>query len=210
MLSLPRWRVMRCSRYASSSVALGLTSVPSPLAPPTSGRFLQRADGRRQRVLPRDLDPLAVVLDARLQQPVVAVDAVAAEAVAIRDPALVDRLVLARHDAAQLAAQHVRIEIAAGAVVRAHERLRDHLPRARAVAVRLVVQRADGAQIDDVAARARDRRSSLYRCRSPSGRCGSSRRALGCRRSPRRTARSACNGCSASCPSTRAAPSSCL
>ena len=142
---------MRCSRYASSSVALGLTSVPRPLAPPTLGRFLERADGRRQRVLPRDLDPIRAVLHARPQQPVVAVDSVAAEAVAVRDPAFVDRFVVARHDAAQLAAQHVRVEVAAGAVVRAHERLRDHLPRARAVAIRLVVQRADGAKIDDVA-----------------------------------------------------------
>ncbi len=201
---------MRCSRYASSSVALGLTSVPSPLAPPPSVALRSARDGRRQRVLPGDLDPLAVVLDARLQQPVGAVDAVAAEAVAIREPALVDGFVLARHDAAQPPAQHVRVEIAARAVVRAHERLRDHLPRARAVAIRLVVQRADGAQIDDVAARARGRRSSLCTCRSRSGRCGSSRRALGCRRSPRRTARSACSGCSASCPSRRAARYSCL
>src|SRR6185503_7344029 len=58
--------------------------------------------------------------------------------------------VVARHHTAHRAAQHVRVQIAAGAVVRADERLRNHLPRARAVAVRLVVQRADGAQIDDV------------------------------------------------------------
>src|SRR6185503_12630887 len=113
--------------------------------------FPEHADGRRQRVLPRGVDPLAVVLDARREQPVLAVDGVAAEAVAIREPALVDRLVVARHDAAEPAAQHVPEKVAARAVVRAHERLRDHLPGARAVTIRLVVERPDGAQVDDVA-----------------------------------------------------------
>src|SRR5688572_22450706 len=122
-----------------------------PAGPPALGRLLQRADGRRERVLPRRLDPFAVVLDARLEQPVVAIDAVATEAIAIGEPALVDRLVLARYDAAHPAAQHVRIQVAAGAIVRAHERFCGHLPSARAIAVRLVVQCADGAKVDDVA-----------------------------------------------------------
>ena len=61
---------MRCSRYASSSVALGLTSVPSPLAPPPSVAFRSAPTAADQRVLPRDLDPIAAVLHARPQQPV--------------------------------------------------------------------------------------------------------------------------------------------
>src|SRR5688572_4803939 len=115
------------------------------------GSLLERADRGGERVLPRGLDPGAIALHARPQEPVRTVDAMAAEAVAVRDPALVDLLVLARHDTPQAAAQHVRVKIAAGTVMWAHDGLRGHFPRARAVAVRLVVQRPDGAQIDDVA-----------------------------------------------------------
>ena len=79
------------------------------------------------------------------------VQALATEAVAVGDPGLVDRLVGTRHDAHQPAAQHVAVEIGADAVVRRYERMLGHLPGARAIAVRLVVQRADRAEVDDVA-----------------------------------------------------------
>ena len=58
---------------------------------------------------------------------------------------------VARHDAHQAAAQHVAPEVRADAVVRRDERVLGHLPGARAVAERLGVQRADRAQVDDVA-----------------------------------------------------------
>ena len=73
------------------------------------GRFLEQSGRRSKRVLPTRVRPLAAALDARLPQPVVAVDAIAAEAVAIRDPGFVDRLVLAGHDSAKTAAQDVRV-----------------------------------------------------------------------------------------------------
>src|SRR5690606_11395224 len=111
----------------------------------------QRADSRRERVLPRALLPLAADLDTRREQPILAVDAEAAVAVAVRDPGLVDVLVLARHDAPHGAAQDVRIQIRARAIVRRDERPRVHLPRARLIAARPAVERADGAKIDDVA-----------------------------------------------------------
>jgi hypothetical protein len=57
----------------------------------------------------------------------------------------------ARHHAHQPAAQHVAVEVRARAVVRRDERVLRHLPGTRAVTIRLVVQRADRAQVDDVA-----------------------------------------------------------
>ena len=57
------------------------------------------------------------------------VHALEAEAVAVRDPGLVDLLVLARHHAHQLAAQHVREEIGAEAVVRARPAAAASSPR---------------------------------------------------------------------------------
>ncbi len=114
---------MRCSRYASSSGrASGSPACRSPLAPPPSVALLQRADRRRQtRPATLTSTHLPSCLTRGLSKRSCAVDAVAAEPVAIRDPALVDRFVVARHDAPQLAAQHVREQVAARAVVRAHD-----------------------------------------------------------------------------------------
>src|SRR5690606_39052684 len=92
-----------------------------------------------------------VDLDHRVLEAVLGVEAVAAEAVAIRDPRLVDRIVGPRHDALHATAQHMRVNVRADTVMGRDERLRAHLPRPRAVAVRLVVQRADRAEVDDVA-----------------------------------------------------------
>src|SRR5690606_37746177 len=103
------------------------------------------------RLLPRDLGPLLVDLHHRASKPILAIQAVAAEPVAVGDPRLVDRIVVPRHDPLYAPPQHVRIEIRADAVVRADERLRGHLPAAGAEAERLVVQRADRAKVDHVA-----------------------------------------------------------
>src|SRR4029079_13163075 len=104
-----------------------------------------------ERVRPTRVGPLAVSLHARPEQAVLGIERVAAETVAVGDPALVYFFVVARDDAPQFPAQHVPEEIAARAVVSADERLRDHLPGPRAETVRLVVERADRAEIDDVA-----------------------------------------------------------
>ena len=84
-------------------------------------------------------------------QAIRAVDALVAEAVAIGDPALVDRFVLARHHAHEPPTQHVPVEVGAEAVVRRDQRVLRHFPRPRAVAERLAVERADRTQVDDVA-----------------------------------------------------------
>src|SRR5690606_37170471 len=114
-------------------------------------RLDERAGRGLERLLPRDPRPLPVDLDHRVLEAVLGVEAVAAEAVAIRDPRLVDRIVGPRHDALHATAQHMRVNVRADTVMGRDERHRAHLPRPRAVAVRLVVQRADRAEVDDVA-----------------------------------------------------------
>ncbi len=91
---------------------------------------LLQALGRRfERSLPVDFAPGAALLDHRLHGAVGRVKAFAAEAVAIGDPGLVDRFVRARHDAHDPAAQHVRAQVGADAIVRRHERRAASFPR---------------------------------------------------------------------------------
>ena len=93
-------------------------------------RRRQRADGRgavfglhvRQRVrdvlerdAPVDLAPLVVLLDHRPQQPVGGVQALVREAVAVRQPLLVDVLVLERKDAHHALVLHLDDEVGADA-----------------------------------------------------------------------------------------------
>src|SRR5256885_17211452 len=87
----------------------------------------------------------------RSHQAIGAVYALVAEAVTVGDPGLVDRLVLARHDPHQPAAQHVAEEIRAHRIVRGNQRRGAHLPGARAEAVRLGDERAHPGQAHDVA-----------------------------------------------------------
>ena len=72
-------------------------------------------------------------------------------AVAVGQPALVHRLVVARHAAQQVAAADVMEQVAAQRVVVAQRRPRGQLPRARLEAEHLVGQRAHRADVDDVA-----------------------------------------------------------
>ena len=104
-----------------------------------------------ERDLPVDLVPGALLLDHRREQAVRRVDAFVGEAVAVRQPALVDRLVLERqhpHHAVVLDLHH---QVRAERVVRRHRAPAGQLPGARLVAERLAGQRADRAQVDHVA-----------------------------------------------------------
>ena len=112
--------------------------------------LLQAAGSGLERGLPVHFAPRAVLANHRLLRAILRVEPLAAVAVAVGDPGLVDGLVLARHDAHQAAAQHVAVEIRARAVVRGHERVLRHFPGTRAITVRLVVEGTDRAQVDDV------------------------------------------------------------
>src|SRR6202162_3003909 len=114
-------------------------------------RFQQTGCGL-ERLIPRSLPPGPIGLfDLRREHAVVAVDALVAEPVTIGDPGLIDLLARARYHAHEAAAQHVAEELRADPVVRRHQRILRHLPAAAAVTERLAVERADRAQIDDVA-----------------------------------------------------------
>ena len=104
----------------------------------------------RERVFPVGFLPHAVFADHRLFQTILAVHALEAKAIAIGDPGLVHVLIRTRHHAHQTSAQHVRVDVRSHAVVWRHERMLCHFPGTRAIAIRLVVQGTDRAQIDDV------------------------------------------------------------
>src|SRR5690606_16913127 len=103
-----------------------------------------------QSLFPADLPPAAVFLELRHQQPIIAVNALVTEPVAIGQPRLVDRLVLFRYHALDGAAQGVHIHVRTDAVVRRDRRVLHPLPSAGAVAVRPGVQGANGTYSDDV------------------------------------------------------------
>ena len=97
MFSPPRPRTSFCSRCISSSVACGETSAPRAAAPWSCANALELPRHMVERRLPVGLDPLAVALEHRLGQPVLRVETLVGEAVLVRQPALVDGLVLQRH-----------------------------------------------------------------------------------------------------------------
>ena len=129
---------------------VGRHQEPEPVAA-LLRRILQRPGGFFQRQRPADVRPPTGTVDPRQRQPVLGVDTLVAEPVAVGDPGLVDGVVITRHDALELSPQDVPVKIGPGAVVGRDQRPRDHLPGPRAVAVGLVVERSHGAEIDDVA-----------------------------------------------------------
>src|SRR5690606_23933298 len=112
--------------------------------------FAQTLRGERERAFPIGLLPHAVLAHDRLHQPILAIDPLIAEAVAIRDPRFVHFFVRARYDTHDAPAEHVCVDVGADAVVRRHERMLRLLPRASAIAERFVVERADRTEVDDV------------------------------------------------------------
>ena len=85
------------------------------------------------------------------RQALVGIEALVGEAVLVREPALVDRLVLQRQHAHHAIALHLHDQVAAERIVRRHRLAARQLPRARRVAERLRRQRADRADVDRVA-----------------------------------------------------------
>ena len=79
------------------------------------------------------------------------VEPLVGEAVLVREPALVDRLVLQRQHAHHAVPLDLHDEVAAERVVRGHRLAPRELPGARGVAERLRGERADRAQVDQVA-----------------------------------------------------------
>ena len=125
----------------SSLVACALSTMPM--------RSLRHAGeplgGERERLVHRR----RLAADAR-RRDAIGVDLFVGEAPLVAHPELVDVLVLARHEAIDLAARVVHFVVAAGGAARAHRRRRVQLPRAHGEAEVLRGQRADGADVDGV------------------------------------------------------------
>src|SRR6185503_16975940 len=118
---------------------------------PLFHRVAQLSSCSLERSLPAGLAPLTLDAQHGRAQAVERIDPLVRKAVAVRNPGLVDLLVLARHDAHEAAAQYVAPEVRSRAVVRRDERVLGHLPGARTVPKRLGIERSDRAQVDDVA-----------------------------------------------------------
>ena len=104
-----------------------------------------------ERLLPVDLFPLAAFADERSLQPVGRVEPLIGKAVLVREPALVDRLVLERQHAHHAVLLHLHHEVGAEGVVRRNRFAARELPGARGIAERLRGERAHRADVDHVA-----------------------------------------------------------
>ncbi len=150
----------------------------------------------------------AVLADHRLGRAVAGVQALMRVAVAVGQPALVDRFVVARHRAQHFAAARMQPQVGAERIVVADRFARDQFPGARLEAKHLVRQRADRTHVDDVAGKFAINGLADVGADLADARRGPCRRIRGCRRPRPSRARSACNGCSASSRSDQRTQSS--
>ena len=114
-------------------------------------RTAQPIGDESERFSPAGLDQFAVLADHRHPGAIVRVQAFVAVAVAIGQPALVDCFVVARHRAQHFTAARMQPEVRTERIVIADRRACDQLPGAGAEAEGLVGQRANRADVDDVA-----------------------------------------------------------
>ena len=115
------------------------------------GALRESLCGGVKRLVPAGFDQPPVAPHQRFLKPVFHVQSFATEAVPIRDPGLVHRLVVARHDAPYPAPQYVSVQGGTHTVMRRHRGMGGHFPGARRKAVGLVVQRPHGTHVDHVA-----------------------------------------------------------
>ena len=120
--------------------------------PMAGDHVLQALGGRFQRGFPLGLN----AAEQRLGQPVVAIDAFVAEPVAVGNPGFIDLLVLARHDPLHLTALGMDEDVGAHRIMRRDGGMLHELPGPAAVAGRLGGQRANRAEINDVAGQFRN------------------------------------------------------
>ncbi len=119
-------------------------------------RAAQPGGGIFQRALPGDGAQFATVAHQRRGDARVAAEHRVGEAAAVAQPAVVDLGVLAGEHAQHALVAHRQRDVALGGAQRAHRAGILDVPRPRAEAVGLGGERADGAQLDDVAGEGRD------------------------------------------------------
>ena len=100
---------------------------------------------------PVDGFPGTALLDHRLRQPLAAVQRLIGKAIAVGNPAFVDRLVLERNDTHHLIVLDLNDQIGTGAVMRADALATRQLPSAGAIAEGFAGQRANRADVDHIA-----------------------------------------------------------
>ncbi len=118
-------------------------------------RARQARGGLLQRALPRDGPQIAAIAHERLGDALVDVERLVGEAALVAQPAVVDLDVVARQDAQRALVAHGDRDVALRRAQRAHRARALDVPRARPEAVGPRGERADGAQLDDVAAERR-------------------------------------------------------
>ncbi len=127
----------------------------------TPARAAQAGGGLRQRALPGDGAQLPAVAHKRLGDALVDVDRLVGEAALVAQPAVIDPGVLARQHAHDALVAHREGDIALGGAQRADRAGVLDIPGPGAEAVGTRGERADGAQLDDVAAERRDVRMAV-------------------------------------------------
>ena len=147
MLSLPRPRTIFASRKPSSHEVSGATSAPT-----SAPLFFRPSATNAIAFFPARLDQFAILADHRFGGTILRVQAFMRVAVAIGQPAFVDRFVVARHRAQHFAAARMQPQVGTERIVIADRFACDQFPGARLEAEYLVRQRADRAHVDDVAA----------------------------------------------------------
>ena len=118
--------------------------------------LLERVRGVVERLLPARRHEHRALADERLGDPLVDVRRLVGEAALVAQPAVVDLVVLAREHAHDAVVADGQLDVALRRAVGADGARALDVPRARAEAVGGRRQRADGAQLDDVAAERRD------------------------------------------------------
>ena len=118
--------------------------------------LLERARGVVERLLPARRHERLALAHERLGDPLVDVGRLVGEAALVAQPAVVDLVVLAREHAHHAVVADGQLDVALRRAVGADRARALDVPRARAEAVRGRGERADRAQLDDVAAERRD------------------------------------------------------
>ena len=116
-----------------------------------AGIVFQDLRGLGQCLFPRRFTEAFAVADQRHAGAIGSIQAFMRVAVAVGQPAFVDRFVVTRHAAQQFATAHVVEQVAAQRIVIPQRRPRGEFPRTRLEAEHLVGQRAHRAHVDHVA-----------------------------------------------------------
>ena len=123
--------------------------------------LLQGVRGVGERLLPGGGEQRGALAHERLGDPLVDVRRLVGEAALVAQPAVVDLVVLARQHAHHAIVADGQLDVALRGAVGADRARALDVPRARAEAVRGRGERADRAQLDDVAAERRDVRMAV-------------------------------------------------